>query len=39
MKIIEPFGYYGALSPWLAATLPHIFFFLIGLVLLFEAKK
>ena len=39
MKIIEPFGYYGALSPWLAATLPHIFFFLIGLVILFEAKK
>lgn len=39
MKIIEPFGYYGTLSPWLAATLPHIFFFLLGLILLFEAKK
>ncbi|MAL16634.1 MAG: hypothetical protein CL670_09335 [Balneola sp.] len=39
MKIIEPFGHYGALSPELAATLPHIFFFLVGLGLLFEAKK
>lgn len=39
MKIIEPFGYYGTLSPWLAATLPHIFFFILGLILLFEAKK
>lgn len=39
MKIIEPFGYYGTLSPELAATLPHIFFFLLGLGLLVEAKK
>ncbi len=39
MKIIEPFGYYGALSPELAATLPHIFFFLLGLGLLIQAKK
>ncbi|MGN8226627.1 LptF/LptG family permease [Gracilimonas sp. BCB1] len=39
MKIIEPFGYYGTLSPELAATLPHIFFFLVGLGLLLEAKK
>lgn len=39
MKIIEPFGYYGALSPELAATLPHIFFFLVGMGLLIEAKK
>ncbi|MBD3615552.1 MAG: YjgP/YjgQ family permease [Gracilimonas sp.] len=39
MKIIEPFGYYGALSPELAATLPHIFFFLVGIGLLLEAKK
>lgn len=39
MKIIEPFGYYGTLSPELAATLPHIFFFLLGIGLLIEAKK
>ncbi|MEQ8525783.1 LptF/LptG family permease [Gracilimonas sp.] len=39
MKIIEPFGYYGTLSPELAATLPHIFFFLVGIGLLIEAKK
>ncbi|MFP8488503.1 LptF/LptG family permease [Gracilimonas sp. Q87] len=39
MKIIEPFGYYGTLSPELAATLPHIFFFLLGIGLLLEAKK
>ncbi|WP_040516395.1 LptF/LptG family permease [Gracilimonas tropica] len=39
MKIIEPFGYYGTLSPAVAATLPHIFFFVVGLILLFQAKK
>lgn len=39
MKVIEPFGGEGALEPWLAATLPHIFFFLVGLALLFEARK
>jgi lipopolysaccharide export system permease protein len=39
MKIIEPFGYYGALSPVTAATLPHIFFFIVGIILLIKAKK
>ena len=39
MKIAEPFGYYGTLPPELAATLPHIFFFLVGIGLLIEAKK
>jgi lipopolysaccharide export system permease protein len=39
MKIIEPFGYYGTLSPLVAALLPHLFFFVVGLGLLFEAKK
>lgn len=39
MKIIEPFGYYGTLSPELAATLPHIFFFLLGIGLLIQARK
>lgn len=39
MKIIEPFGYYGAIPPIVAATLPHIFFFLIGIFLMIQAKK
>lgn len=39
MKIIEPFGYYGTLSPIVAATLPHIFFFVVGIGLLINAKK
>lgn len=39
MKIIEPFGYYGTLPPEVAATLPHIFFFLVGIGLLIHAKK
>jgi len=39
MKVIEPFGGEGAMAPWLAATLPHMLFFLVGLVLLFTARK
>lgn len=39
MKIIEPFGYYGTLPPEVAATLPHIFFFIVGIGLLINAKK
>lgn len=39
MKIAEPFGYYGAISPQLAATMPHIFFFIIGTILMLTAKK
>lgn len=39
MKIIEPFGYHGAIPPVVVATLPHIFFFLVGLALLIKAKK
>ncbi|SMO36158.1 LptF/LptG family permease [Gracilimonas mengyeensis] len=39
MKIIEPFGYYGTLSPFMAATLPHIFFFIVGIGLLLQARK
>lgn len=39
MKVIEPFGGKGALDPIIAATLPHIFFLLVGLVLLFSARK
>ncbi|MDX1586661.1 MAG: LptF/LptG family permease [Balneolaceae bacterium] len=39
MKVIEPFGGKGALDPVIAATLPHVFFLLVGLVLLFSARK
>lgn len=39
MKIAEPFGYYGAISPELAASLAHICFFFLGVVLLISAKK
>lgn len=39
MKIAEPFGYYGAISPELAATLPHISFFIVGIILIITAKK
>ncbi len=39
MKIAEPFGYYGTISPELAATLPHISFFLVGIILIISAKK
>jgi lipopolysaccharide export system permease protein len=39
MKVIEPFGSEGAMVPWLAATLPHLLFFLIGLLLLISARK
>lgn len=39
MKISEPFGYYDTLSPLTAATLPHIFFFCVGIILLVKAKK
>ncbi len=39
MKVIEPFGGKGALDPLLAANLPHLFFLLVGLVLLFNARK
>lgn len=39
MKIAEPFGYYGGITPLTAVTLPHIFFLLLGVVLLIQAKK
>ena len=39
IKISEPFGYYDTLSPLTAATLPHIFFFCVGITLLVQAKK
>tara|TARA_B100000965_G_scaffold406031_1_gene442696 strand:- start:198938 stop:199954 length:1017 start_codon:yes stop_codon:yes gene_type:complete len=39
MKIAEPFGSHGTISPEIAATMPHIFFFIIGLILLITARK
>jgi len=39
MKIAEPFGYYGAISPELAASIAHICFFIVGVSLLISAKK
>lgn len=39
MKIIEPFGYAGTLSPEMASFLPHAIFMLIGLVLLLLTRK
>lgn len=39
MKVIEPFGAAGTLSPLFAAIFPHIFFLLVGIVLLLIAKK
>jgi lipopolysaccharide export LptBFGC system permease protein LptF len=39
MKIIEPFGASGEMNAILAAALPHSIFLLVGIVLLFNAKK
>lgn len=39
MKIAEPFGYYGTISPELAASIAHICFFVVGLFMLITAKK
>lgn len=39
MKISEPFGYSGEISPLFAALLPHAVFFCTGIVLLITAKK
>lgn len=39
MKIAEPFGYYGAISPVLAATIAHGSFLVLGVYLLISSKK
>jgi len=39
MKVIEPFGGKGEIAPWLAATLPHLIFLLVGIGLLIQARK
>lgn len=39
MKVIEPFGATGVLSPLFAAIFPHIFFLFIGVLLMIFTKK
>lgn len=39
MKVIEPFGIAGEIPPEIATLIPHLFFFIVGLVLLITAKK
>ncbi len=39
MKIAEPFGAHGSISPMVAATLPHLFFLAVGIYLMVSAKK
>jgi len=39
MKVIEPFGAAGVLTPEFAAFFPHLLFFVIGLLALILAKK
>ncbi len=39
MKIIEPFGSSGSISPMLAATIPHALFLIVGIMMLFTARK
>jgi len=38
-KIAEPFGHSGAVSPVAATLAPHIIFLLMGIILLFAARK
>jgi len=39
MKIIEPFGYAGTVSPEFASFFPHTLFFIIGLIMLLTTRK
>jgi len=39
MKVVEPFGYEETLSPAAAAWLPHLVFFILGIILIVRAKK
>lgn len=39
MKVIEPFGAAGTLSPLFAALFPHVFFLIVGIILLLMTKK
>lgn len=39
MEVSEPFGSTGEISPLVAAITPHIVFFIVGIGLIFKAKK
>jgi len=39
VKIIEPFGYTGSLSPAMASWLPHVVFVLIAAIILWRVRK
>jgi len=39
MKLAEPFGSSGAIDPLMATLTPHLFFFLIGIILLLLTRK
>lgn len=39
MKVIEPFGGQGEIDPLVAALLPHLLFLVLGIGLLFNARK
>ena len=39
MKVIEPFGGEGVLTPAIAVAIPHVFFLLVGTGLLLNARK
>ncbi|MFO7845522.1 MAG: LptF/LptG family permease [Balneolaceae bacterium] len=39
MKITEPFGYAGALSPEVASFVPHLIFLIVGILLLIFTRK
>ena len=39
MKLAEPFGASGEINPAIAASVPHLFFLVVGLILLVNARK
>lgn len=39
LKVIEPFGGKGEIAPLAAAVLPHLFFLVVGLFMLYTARK
>lgn len=39
MKIAEPFGAHGSITPIMAAVIPHVTFLILGIFLLIQARK
>ncbi len=39
MKVIEPFGAAGTIDPIYAASVPHLFFLIVGIIMLLMTKK